>query len=244
MKRQLIFLTIILQATITFGQSKEQKKTEKWLVKKDIQLNNPETPEGFERQSDCKGRPIYRKESADTIVLMTWGGSIAEDLKTFKKSTKEEGFNVLRYPSEVQKNGTVIVNRMTEYTFIWRNDTLYLLDDYNESASKAHLKLMEDHFAMKISTEEYQRQLEEFDASKYPFTPKFKIVYFKGIFKDSDNYEFSETENFRKESVSLVDKWTENGQTYFEINLDTHTNGRHRFSEDMEHLERNNCRKK
>lgn len=244
MKRQLIFLTIILQATITLGQSKEQKKTEKWLNKKEIQLNNPETPEGFERQTDCKGRPIYRKESADTITLMTWGGSIAEDLKTFKKTTQESGFNIYRFPSEVQKNGTVIVHRMSESTFIWRNDTLYLLDTYNEAAAKAHLKIMEDHFAKKISTEEYRRQLESFDDSKYPFTPKFKIIYYKGIFNDSDRYEFSEKENFRMESVSLVEMWTESGTTYLEINLDTHTNGRHRFSEDMKHLERNNCRKK
>ena len=244
MKRQLLFLTIILQGTIAFGQSKEQKKTEKWINKKDIRLNNPTTPDGFERQADCKGRPIYRKESNDTITLMTWGGSIAEDLKTFKKSTQEEGFNVFRYPSEVQKNGTVIVNRLTKYTFIWRNDTLYLLDDYNEAASKAQLKLMEDHFAKKISSEEYRRKLEEFDKSKYPYTPKFKIIYFKGIFNDNVRYEFSEKENFRMESVSLVDRWTENGTTFFEINLDTHTKGRHGFSEDMKHLERNNCRKK
>tara|TARA_Y100000589_G_scaffold332344_1_gene392087 strand:- start:55116 stop:55850 length:735 start_codon:yes stop_codon:yes gene_type:complete len=244
MKRQLIFLTIILQATITLGQTKEQKKTEKWLNKKGIQLNTPKTPEGFERQTDCKGRPIYRKESADTITLITWNGSIAEDLKKFKKTTQEPGFNIYKYPSEVQKNGTVIVNRMSESKFIWRNDTLYLLDTYNEAAAKAQLKLMEDNFAKKISTEEYRRNLESFDESKYPFKPKFKIIYYKGIFKDSYRYKFSKKENFRMESVSLVEMWTENGRTFYEINLDTHTNGRYRFSEDMKYLERNNCRKK
>jgi len=211
------------------AQTKVHNKTEKWIDKKEIELNNPITPEGFERQTDCKGRPMYRRESSDTIELFTWGGSIAEDLKTFKKSTKDKDFNVYRYPSEIQKNGTVIVHRISKRTFIWKNDTLYLLDDYNQAAAKAQLNLMEDHFAKKISTEEYRKKLEEFDESKYPFTPKFKIIYFKGIFDQDNRYDFSEEENFRKESVSLIAKWSENETTYFEINLDTHTNGRHRF---------------
>ena len=132
---------------------------------------------------------------------------------------------------------------MSKHTFIWQNDTLYLLDDYNQAAAKAQLKLMEDHFAKKISTEEYSKKLKEVDESKYPFTPKFKVIYFKGIFDNGDKYDFSENENFRKESVALIDKWTENGTIYYEINLETHTNGRHKFSEEMKMLERNNCRK-
>ena len=244
MKRVTIIFIFILQSTISFAQTEELKQTEKWIVKNDIELNSPLTPIGFERKTDCKEQPIYRKNISDTIVLYTWGGSIAEDLDKFKLTTQEEGFNIYRYPTKIQKNGTVIVNRMSQHEFIWRNDTLYLLDDYNEAASKARLKLMKDRFADKISKDQYEKELKEFDESKYPFTPKFKIIYFTGIFDNSIYYVFAEKENFRQEKVELIDKWMENGKMYYEINLDTYTNGRYRFTDDLTEIERNNCRKK
>src|SRR5690606_28097118 len=148
-------------------------------------------------------RPMYRKDNGDTIILYTWGGSIAEDLKTFKKSTNQVGFNIYRYPVKVQNNGTVVVNRMAKQTYVWRSDTLYLLDEYNKSAADAHSKLTNAHWAKEISTEEYKKKLKEFDESKFPYEPQFKIIYFKGIFEKGKSYQFVETENFRSETVEL-----------------------------------------
>src|SRR5690606_35995428 len=144
-----------------------REKMEEWMIKSGIELNNPKVPEGFKSQLDCKNRPMYRKDNGDTIILYTWGGSIAEDLKTFKKSTNQVGFNIYRYPVKVQNNGTVVVNRMAKQTYVWRSDTLYLLDEYNKSAADAHSKLTNAHWAKEISTEEYKKKLKEFDESKF-----------------------------------------------------------------------------
>jgi hypothetical protein len=240
--RKLILFITILQWTFCFSQSNEQKKTQKWIDKMEIQLNNPITPEGYIRQSDCKEQPIYRKEISDTIILYTWGGSIAEDLKTFKETTIEEGFNVYRYPSKVQSNGTVVVTRMSKDVFVWRNDSLYLLDSYNETASEAFIQIMKDHSAKKITTEEYKQKMENFDDNNYLYTPKFKVIYFNGIFENSESYKFAQNQNFREEAVILKSKWTSNGITYIEFNLDTHTNGRYRIATNLSWIESNNCK--
>ncbi len=244
MKKQVLLITIILSSTISFAQSGNQQETEKWIKKEDIELNNPVPPIGFSLEYDCKGYPIYRKDIADTIIIFCYNGAIAEDLKTFQKTVKETGFNSFRYPTKVQSNGTVIVNKISKNVFVWRKDTLFLLDEYNDAFAKEQLKLMDKFLSKKITRQEYEKSIENLDESNYPFAPQFKIIYFKGIFDNEDYYRFTTDQNFRNEGVQLVSKWTENGKIYYEINLKTYTNGRYRFSEDMRILERNNCRKK
>ncbi len=243
-KNYIVIFIIIVHSGISLAQTNEQRKTKKWLEKNNIALNMPITPSGFYRQTDCKGNPIYRKELSDTIILYNWNGSIVEELEPFKKTTKKVGFNTYQYPIEILGNGTILVNLMSKREFIWRNDTLYFLDDFNEDGVIAHIKYMDEVYYEGISMDEYEKKLKEFDISKYPYTPKFKIIYFKGIFDNSNFYEFSEKENFRKEKVVFIAKWNEGGKTIYEINLDTHTNGRYRFTDDMSKIEENNCRKK
>src|SRR5690606_33221603 len=122
MKVEAWMILFFLPLNFLFGQTKDREKMEEWMIKSGIELNNPKVPEGFKSQLDCKNRPMYRKDNGDTIILYTWGGSIAEDLKTFKKSTNQVGFNIYRYPVKVQNNGTVVVNRMAKQTYVWRSD--------------------------------------------------------------------------------------------------------------------------
>ena len=199
-------------------------------------------PLGFDKFFDCESRPAYIKHSGDTILLYSWNGSIAKTLKEFKKVSKQKDFNVLTYPSEVQSNGTVITNSIALRIFLWRSDTLYLFDDYNLELSRAQMAIMFDYFDNKITEKEYKTQMKKIDISKYPFAPSFKAIYFTGIFDNGETFQFDSIQNFRKESVRLVKRWNKNGTNYFEINLNTHTNGRHRFSADLKHLERTNCK--
>jgi hypothetical protein len=242
MQKKIFTLLIIFQSVIVIAQTKEQKKIDKYIASNNIILNNPTTPTGFDRYTDCKGRPIYRKDSAETIIIYTWGGSVAEDLERFKNIINSETFNIHSYPSKTQSNGTVIINRMSKHIFVWRDKELYLLDSFNEKSSQAELKLMDDFFANKISKENYEKKLQELNDSIFPNTPQFKLIYFEGMFDTSYFYEFSEEQNFRKEYVKLMANWEDSGVEFFEINLKTHTNGRYRFSKDMKVLERTNCK--
>ncbi len=74
-------MVAIAQSVIVIAQTKEQKKIGKYFASNNIILNSPTTPTDFDRYTDCKGKPIYRKDSAETIIIYAWGGSVAEDIE-------------------------------------------------------------------------------------------------------------------------------------------------------------------
>lgn len=242
MKQILLVHFLLYISTQCLSQTVEKTMVENWVKNRNIYLNNPTAPIGYTRTTDCDERPVYRKNYGDSISLFTWAGGIAMDTIMLKAAILDSGFNIYTYPSEVQDNGTVFINWMKERTYLWRNDTLYLLDDYNSDAAKLGLKSLEDLRSHKITSEEFGRILDELHSDKYPEVPHFKIIYFKGIFNGGPSYQFTKNENYLEETVTLNAKWTEDGVDYIEINLKTHTQGRHRFSSNLEILELSNCR--
>ena len=241
MHRIQLIISLLLCSIISQAQSALQEQTEKWMKDNHIKLNNPTVPEGFIQFRDCKSNLNYKRVSGDSIFLFSQGGAIAEELETFKQSTREPNFNSLRYPYSIQRNGTVVVISFKLHKFIWRNDTLYLYDDFNSDANEAFLQIMKDYSAKIISEEAYKKQLKEFDQTKYPVYPKLKAIYFNEIFKNSSSYTFNKDQNFRKETVYLVKRDNEGRKEILEINLDTHSNGRYRFSSDLAIIEAVNC---
>lgn len=242
-RTRLVGLSFALLAlsTVLVGQEPPKLKIDKWIDQKGITMNSPIAPAGFTSFLDCQMRPAYRRVSGDTITLYTWGGSIAEDLETFKKSVASPDFNVFRYPTKTQTIETVVVVRMGRRDFIWRHDTLYVLDSYNKERATRSLKLMEDHWAKTLTDEEYEKQMKELEGQNFGFVPQYKAIYFTGIFDKMRSYTFGPTENFRGETVHWTGASFSEGKKIFEINLDTHTDGRYRFSEDMMMLETANC---
>jgi len=228
-------------ALLSIGQDPPKLKIDKWMEKNRIKLNAPVPPAGFTFFYDCRMKPAYRRVSGDTITLYTWGGNLAERLDTFKETFKSPDFNVFRYPSKTQTNETVIVERLTRRDFLWRNDTLYVLDSYNKERATRSLKLMEDHWAKNLSDEEYEAQMKDLDGQDFGFVSKYKAIYFTGIFDNGKSYTFSVSQNFRLETVHWTGASFSEGKKIFEIKLDTHTDGRYRFSEDMMMLETANC---
>jgi hypothetical protein len=186
-------------------------------------------------------KPAYRQDSGDTITLYTYDGSIAEDLKTFKETAKSKDFNIFRYPTATQDNETVIVVKMGRSDFIWRNDTLYVLDSYNAERNTQAIKVMEEHWAGTLNDNEYGSRMKELEGEDFGFKPRYKAIYFTGIFNENHSYTFPATENFRHETVSWTGASFMQGKKYFEINLVTNHDGRYRFSEDMNVLETTNC---
>jgi hypothetical protein len=83
--------------------------------------------------------------------------------------------------------------------------------------------------------------LKELEGQDFGFVPKYKAIYFTGIFDKMHSYTFGPTENFRGETVHWTGASFSGGKKILEINLDTYTDGRYRFSEDMTMLETANC---
>jgi len=240
MKHCIPLLLFALTAITSIGQTAEQKKLDKWLAKHNIELNNPKAPEGFIQTTDCKSRPLYRQNKGDTIILYHGGSSIAQDLKTFKETLKDPNYGTLIYASKTQKNGTLIVHHFIKSRFIWRNDTLYIGDTYNEKASEETIKALDDFLNKRITSNEYG----EIASSYKPSKERFKVIYYRGLFSSKTKYQFTQEENFRKESITLIDRWIDEEKLVLQVNLKTNTNGRYTFNSDMTLLETTHCNQK
>jgi len=240
--KTVLTLIFTLSLSLLYGQTNEQLKTEKWLFKNNIQLMEIDNPKEFDKFYDCESRPAFIKHTGDTILLYSWNGSVAQTLDEFKKTVKQKDVDPYYYPSEVQSNGTVVVNNLNLSVFLWRNDTLYLFDDYNADLGEAQMDIM---FKLEPFNEKvYEAEINKIDLSKYPFTPSFKTIYFKDIFKSSETYAFTMDQNFKLESVRLIGVFVENNIEYTEIKLNTRNDGgTFRFSSDLKQIERTNCKR-
>lgn len=241
MKRLVTLILLSLSNTYCFSQSIDEAILEKWIEKNNIAFNSPTCPEGFEYFQDCKEINAYRKINGDTIIIYSRGRSIAENIETLNKSIKDKQFNIYRYPITKQSNGTILVQEMRKWTFLSRNDTLFLFDDFDERKSKEFIKIMSTFYKGKISEAEYKKQTKENEKKDFGFVPQFKMVFFKGIFNDSNLYQFDKNQNFKKEKVTLIKMWKKKGVKYFKINLDTWTAGKYIISEDFNFINTEIC---
>ena len=242
MKKHVIILILTISSTFSFAQDMRLKNLEKWIEKNNIVFNSPTCPEGFEYFQNCNEIHAYRKIIGDTIIVYSRGGSIAEDIEALNKSIQEERFNIYSYPKEIQNNGTIIIQKMRKWTFLSRNDTLYLLDNYDKRKRIENSKILSAFLTGEISETEFNKQTKDNESKDFGFVPKFKMIYFKGIFDKKNNYKFNVNQNFREEDVTLLKSWNENDKTYYKINLKTWTAGKFVISEDFEFINTEICK--
>lgn len=243
MKTHIIILALAFYSTFSFSQNSERKKLKEWIEKNNIVFNSPTCPNGFEHFLNCNDIHAYRKIIGDTIIIYSQGGSIAENIETLNESIKNSRFNVYRYPSYTQDNGTIVVHEMRKWIFLSKNDSLYLLDQYDDKKSNETSKILDTFLNGKISESEFNKQIKEIENTDFGYIPKFKLIYFKGIFKDSNEYRFDKKQNFREESVTLLNTWKINNMRYYKINLKTWTAGTYIVSEDLSFINTEICEK-
>ena len=241
MKTQLLAFLLLLICFTSTAQNKETDELRAFLKNNNIELGNPTPLSGYKVFRDCNNGAVYKRVNGDTIIMYNSASSIAENIDRFKITAKSKDFNTLVYPIYFQDNATVVVQHMKKQVFLFRNDTLYLFDSYNEKKSQDQMKLIFAVSSKKITESEFDSKMKALEMQIYDTAPAFKMIYFKGIFKNGDTYRFSKKQNYLEESVHLDDKWMQNNKECFKINLKTHTNGRYMFSEDMVFLSYENC---
>lgn len=238
----LIVISILFLSTININaQEKSDKELKKWMKENNIVFNSPFTPDGFTRFLDCDNVFAFKKEIGDTLIIYSRGGSIAENIDELNESVKDPIWNSLRYPKYSQNNGTIVIQIMRKRVFLINKDTLYLLDVYDDLKAAEHLKLTKKLIEKNITISEFEKLALENSTKDYGFVPKFKAIYFTGIFNKSEHYQFSKDKNFREESVYLINAWNDDEKEYFEINLETNTAGKFIISEDFDFINTEKC---
>jgi hypothetical protein len=228
---------------LSFSQNEQEKALQKWIAQNHIVFNSPTCLDEFEHFVNCNEKQAYRKIIGDTIITYSRGNRIAENIDKLNESIKDKEFNVMRYPAYTQKNGTIVMQEMRKWVFICNQDTLYLLDERDDRKAEESNKLLEAMLSGKISGEEYYKKQQIIENTDFNYKPKFKMIYFKGIFNNSNEFLFSSNQNFRKESVLLLDTWMTNNKKYYKIRLETWTAGTYVISEDFDFINTEICEK-
>ncbi|MDR2271906.1 MAG: hypothetical protein LBF27_13460 [Sphingobacterium sp.] len=222
-------------------QNDLEKETAAWLAANKISFDNPQCPEGFEYFQNCPEKHAYRMIKGDTIIIYSSGGGMQYNLRRLKEAFAQKDFNIFEYPIYNQGDGNVYVQFMRKRTFLLRNDSLYLYDDYDKKKEAAIMKYLNSNPREKFSDAEIQTELKKIEAQDYGYTPQFKLIYFKGIFNNGSTYQFSKSQNFREESVSLKSEWTDGHKRYYKINLKTYTAGTFIIADDFSFINTDKC---
>lgn len=246
MKNLLNLFTFLAIVLISCSNSSKEsiKKEIDHCEKIDIELNNPTPPDGYRRYFDCDSNAVYKFIHEDTIRIYSWAGSFAVDEKEMSSLQLEDDFNMFRYPKLKQKNGTylMVVLELTE--FLFRNDTLYLLDTYNDVQVEKMLEINSQMMNGEISKIEYENKISEVSKQDFGFIPMYKAIYYVGIFDKESFIVLPNQINHRGESVTLVSKWKKNGKDYYEIVLHSERTSDQLFifNEDMSYLDLEGCK--
>lgn len=243
MEKYMIVFILIFYNINSFSQPNKERKLESWIKENNIVFNSPISPEGFDHFLKCNNVHAYRKNIGDTIIIYSRGDAIAENVETLSKSIKKTEFNVFRYPSYTQNNGTIVVQELRKWTFLFRKDTLYLLDEYDDEKTTELIKTMLASNKGKMPKPDFTKEPKEIKSKDLGFRPQFKMIYYKGIFKKNNEYVFNKNQNFREEKVNLIRSWKQNEKQYFEINLVTNTAGRYVLSDDLTFINTEDCKK-
>lgn len=225
MNKWIFFFLIMVVCQNLSSQTRDYMQTKEWLDQHNIELNQPKGIEGFDHFVDCDSNHSFRKIVGDTIILYSKGGSAPKSLSEFKELILHQSYNVTRYPSLIQKNGTILMTNLDKLVFIWRNDTLYLWDDTNYEKQEDFMVLQKRYSTQEINFTEFKTRVEDLEHKEYNnYSPRFKVIYFKGIFINNVTYTFSQELNFKKETVKLINAGEVIDQQIYVIKLESNKN--------------------
>lgn len=220
------------------SQTEDYIVMKNWINQHNVKFNSPETPKGYTKYWDCDSCIAFKRVNGDTIIFLTSRSYGAVSFSEFCEEFKLENYNKSFYPKWYQSNATIIIAHFEEKVFIFRNDSLYLRDENKDYMVEHLIKNMELKMSGKIDSLTFEKNMAEakrIETIKHP--PKFKLIFYKGIFDEKSKVTFSKNENFRKETVELIKKWDLNGKTCYRILLHTNTAGDYVFTSDMTFLD-------
>lgn len=95
------------------------------------------------------------------------------------------------------------MTRLEKHVFLWRKDTLFMWDNFNYQKLEDELGILDAFSKKELTKSQYRDRIQSLAQKHYNVEPKFKVIYFDGIFNEGNKYIFTEKLNFRREVVEL-----------------------------------------
>ncbi len=214
--KNLLLILPSLITTLLYSQtSSKLDSTLTFFKEQGIKLNTVTPPTGFKVYYNCDSLLFMKGIFGDTIKIWTSAMDWYQTLGEFKNIIKSKNYGVTEFAKSIDQDGRVYVSSYHQTEFIYRNDSLYEIQNSNPTPSEPLIKLFNAYFFKKqIDEVTYKAQLDslhKIEETQALYIPK--LIFTKKMFQKNKQIKLSKKINFQGDTIELERQWSENGKT-------------------------------
>jgi hypothetical protein len=186
MKIRLLILILVTANILHAQNSLKLDSTIDFIREKEIKLNTVTPPAGFSVYYNCDSLLFMKGTFGDTIKIWTPATEWYQDLEKFKEIIKNERFGKTQFAKSIDNDGRIYVSSYHQTEFIYRNDSLFQIENSNSTPSEPLTELFSDFFSKKIDKKTFETRLDSLrliEKRQAVYTPK--LIFAKTMFHKS-----------------------------------------------------------
>ena len=247
--KTLIIIASILFSTRTLSQdSIAFIATRDYFKANSIALNTIKPREGYVVYYNCDSMLFVRGDFSDTIKIWTPGIEWAHTLEQFRDVLDKPEYGKTVFAKSILPDGRILVDTYMETVFIWRNDSLYQIED-TVSKPPEYFSLTVDHVLGKIDDATFSRKKDSIELlyeGRHAYVPK--LIFARNMFSNGKKkIKLSKKFNYEQDEIELGREWVENNKKCFIIRINNKlgkekTSYAYAISEDIKFVFWEGCR--
>lgn len=246
-----LFIVSLLFCFKLFAQDDiEFNSTWKYFDSNHIILNVLAPPPGYSAYYNCDSMLFVRGDFSDTIKIWTPGLEWAYTLKQFKEliTTTSYGKNV--FAKSIMSDGRILVDTYMETQFIFRNDSLYQIED-TVSKPQEYFDLIVKNMLGQIEDSVFRNKKDSIELiykDRHAYVPK--LIFAKDMFKSGKKkIKLTKKVNFKQDEIELENQWVEKQKKCYVIRINNRFEGEettyaYAINEDMKFIWWQGCEKR
>ena len=251
MKIPLIVLSVLVSTYLYSQDISKFDSTTAFIKEKGIKLNSVTPPSGFNVYYNCDSLLFMRGNFGDPIRIWTSGGDWFQNLEQFKDIIKNKEFGITQFAKSVDYDGRIYVSTYRQTEFIYRNDSLFEIENPNPTPSDPLTQLFDQYFFKnQIDKQTYEHRLDslnKIEEQQAVYTPK--LIFTKTMFQKTKKIKLSKKLNFKRDTIELEGQWIENGKTCYAVRINNKEDGEetsyaYAISQDMKFVLWEGCKGK
>jgi hypothetical protein len=246
--KPLVTILFLLISENILSQESSIKFSWEFLNENKISLNTLEVPKGYAVFYNCDSMLFVRGDFADTIKIWTPGVEWAHTLEQFSHVIKKPEFGRTTFAKSILSDGRILVANYTETNFIFRNDSLFQVED-TVSKPQEYYTMMVDNMLGKIDKLTYKRYKDSIDLlykDRHAYVPK--LIFAKNMFQQGKKkVKLSPKLNYEQDEIELEQEWEEDQKKCYLVRINNgkgkeKTSYAYAINEDMKFVWWEGCR--
>jgi hypothetical protein len=220
MKIRLLILSFFYTAGAFSQADSAFKSTYDYFRANNILLNVLHPPKGYSVYYSCDSMLFIRGDFSDTIKIWTPALEWVHDLESFREIITNPEYGKTIFAKSISSDGRIMVNTYMETQFIFRNDSLFEIDD-TISKPPEYFDLTVRHVQGLIDDATYKAKTDSIELiynNKHAYIAK--LIFAKDMFKAGrKKVKLSRKVNYLKDEILLEKEWMEDGKQCFVIRI-------------------------